>query len=143
MGIELSAQYNYKKLTASTNITWQHLLSFDTYNTTSGQITSVPPVKANIILQYKFSDAIELHTHTSILSTQYTENIIGGGTSVEVQKLPARAIVNFGGSYTYRALSLSLDIHNLLNKQYYQGGCSNAALLQQSIWGMIGVGIKL
>lgn len=57
--------------------------------------------------------------------------------------MAARAIVNLGGQYTVGAVTLGLDVHNLLGTRYYRSGMNTNLIPQQGRWFIGSVGIRL
>jgi outer membrane receptor protein involved in Fe transport len=51
--------------------------------------------------------------------------------------------VNIGGSYELSPLTFELNVYNLFNQKYYQGGNSSAPIRQQGLWFMFNVGVKI
>jgi len=59
------------------------------------------------------------------------------------KKMPARAITNIGGEYSFGAVTLGLDIHNLFNLLYYRSGMNTNVIPQQGRWVMGSVAVSL
>lgn len=59
------------------------------------------------------------------------------------KNMAARGIVNIGGEYTIGAVTLGLDIHNLLGTRYYRSGMNTNIIPQQGRWFIASIGIKL
>jgi iron complex outermembrane receptor protein len=52
------------------------------------------------------------------------------------------AILRIGATFNYKALELNLNVHNLTNKKYEQGGSSIAPIRQQGLWLMADIAYK-
>lgn len=141
-GCDLSLTYSYKRLLATGNLSLQRVLSSDMYPVSGHQVYSVPNIQSNIILGYKLTDAFRMHLNTICTSKQISEAIVQGWDH-QYEDIPARVIFNTGVSYELKPMTLELEVHNLLNKKYYQGGNSNAPIRQQGLWFMFNAGIKL
>jgi len=59
------------------------------------------------------------------------------------KKIPARAITNLGGEYSFGTITLGFDIHNLFNLLYYRSGMNTNVIPQQGRWFMGTVGVRL
>jgi outer membrane receptor protein involved in Fe transport len=84
-----------------------------------------------------------LHANTIFTSKQLTQSLYDGGATIKEENIPARAIVNIGGSYELSPLTFELNVYNLFNQKYYQGGNSSAPIRQQGLWFMFNVGVKI
>ena len=65
------------------------------------------------------------------------------GKIVNCQEMPARCLFNIGGAYTWRSVTLSLDIHNLLGTHYHRSGMNTNIIPQQGRWFMGSVAVRL
>ena len=143
IGAEMSVNYNYKRLFAYGNISWQKVLESEYYTATDNRVYNVPTVQSSLVLSYNFSDAFKLHANTIFTSKQLTQLLYDGGATIKEENIPARAIVNIGGSYELSPLTFELNVYNLFNQKYYQGGNSSAPIRQQGLWFMFNVGVKI
>ena len=74
----------------------------------------------------------------------YGRQALDATQQIVMQKdMSARAIVNMGGQYKVGAITLGLDIHNLLGTRYYRSGMNTNIIPQQGRWFMGTVGIRL
>jgi len=143
LGVELTLNYNNKRLIAHGNFSWQKVLDSENYTATDNRVYNVPPIQSNIVLAYKVSDAFRLHANTTITSKQLSQSISLGGYIVEDVDIPTRAILNAGASYNLSPLTFELNVYNLLNHKYYQGGNSSAPIQQQGLWFLFNISVKL
>lgn len=153
LGTELSLNYKYRGLTAYGNLSWQKVIKADFYTATDSRVYNVPPVQSNIVLAYRISDGFKLHANTIITSKQLCESLLGGGAYIVEEDIPARAIFNMGASCDLKSLTsswrrslpllLELNVYNLFNTNYSQGGNSSAPIRQQGLWFLLNVGVKL
>jgi iron complex outermembrane receptor protein len=144
VGSDLMLQYTYKRLLATGNLSWQHVLSSDMYPVNGNNIFSVPRFQSNIVLGYRLTDALSMHVNTLFTSKQISQAIV---PAIELEyrdvDIPSRAIFNVGAKYELKPLTLELEVYNLFNQKYYQAGNSNAPIRQQGLWFMFNAGIKL
>ena len=54
-----------------------------------------------------------------------------------------RLLVNVGANYTLGPVTFSFDVHNLLNKRYWQSGMATGLIPQQGRWFLGSIGVKL
>ena len=143
LGVEFTLDYQYKHLTAHGNFAWQKVIDSENYTATENRVYNVPPIQSNIVVGYRISDAFRLHANATITSKQLTQSISMGGYIVEDVDIPTRAIFNAGGSYDLSPLTFELNVYNLFNHTYYQGGNSSAPIRQQGLWFLFNVSVKL
>lgn len=142
IGCDLMLQYTYRRLLATGNLSWQHVLSSETYPVSGHNVYSVPEFQSNIVLGYKLTDAFSMHLNTIFTSKQISEAIVQGWDH-QYEDIPARVIFNMGARYELKPITFEAEVYNLFNKEYYQGGNSNAPIRQQGLWFMFNAGIKL
>lgn len=133
-GVELVAKYNLKRLMAEVNCTMQTVLDEeDYYNVDGKKMLNIPPFKVNAILSYEILKGLSLYTKADITTTQSSAFVSFMGERKMIT-VPARCLFNVGGHYCYRTLDCAVDIHNLLNHKYVQGGGSVAPMMQEGRW---------
>ena len=82
------------------------------------------------------------------------EAAVGAARNIIMHKdMPARAILNLGGEYSFSRLplcrdckipiTLGLNIHNLLGTRYYRSGMNTNVIPQQGRWFLATIGISL
>ena len=57
--------------------------------------------------------------------------------------MPARAILTLGGHYVLGAVTLGLDVHNVLGTRYYRSGMNTNVIPQQGRWFLGSIDIRL
>lgn len=142
VGSDLMLQYTHGRLLATGNLSWQHVLTSDMYPVSGHSVYSVPKLQSNMVLGYKLTDALSIHMHTLITSSQVSQSIMQAAEYKD-EDIASRAIFNMGARYELKPLTLEVDVHNLFNRKYCQGGNSNAPIRQQGLWFMFNAGIKL
>lgn len=137
IGCELSASYHFRKYSSWFNFTWQNVLSAEKYGVKNSLVYNVPAIKVNWIGSYELFHNFLLNTHLNILSKQKSLYSIpdeqGNIVSQELD-IPARCIWNAGFQYKFANCKLGVQVYNLLNKIYEQGGSSIAPIRQQGLW---------
>jgi iron complex outermembrane receptor protein len=133
-GIELVAKYQRKRILAETNCTMMTVLSDkDYYNLDGKRMLNIPPFKLNALLSYEILKGLSLHAKIDFTSTQSSAFVPLLGDRILIT-VPSRCLLDAGGCYRYRAFDFSVDVHNLLNHKYVQGGSSVAPMMQQGTW---------
>ena len=143
-GTEVALSYRHKKLRAEANVTWQKLIESENYVTIEGNhLKNIPSIMSNLLIQYELLPSLKLHTHLRLTGRQYTESTINYETyETQIYQLPARAIVNLGANYSHKNWEIGLNVYNLLNTKYVQGGASTSFIRQQGCWWMGDVSYK-
>ncbi|MBP3213933.1 MAG: TonB-dependent receptor plug domain-containing protein [Bacteroidaceae bacterium] len=141
-GVELVAKYNLKRLMGEVNCTMQTVISEKDYDNVDGKkMLNIPPFKLNAILSYEFLKGLSLYAKTDIATKQSSAFISLLG-EMEMITVPARCLFDAGGRYRYRTCDFSINVHNLLNHHYVQGGSSVAPMMQQGRWFTTSVAYK-
>lgn len=141
-GVELVAKYNLKRLMGEVNCTMQTVISEKDYDNVDGKkMLNIPPFKLNAILSYEILKGLSLYAKTDIATKQSSAFISLLG-EMEMITVPARCLFDAGGRYRYRTCDFSINVHNLLNHHYVQGGSSVAPMMQQGRWFTTSVAYK-
>ena len=136
-GLELSSSYKSKRFSA--NFSMEVMRSDDAeYSTTlhPHRILYMPNFITNTVLAWEMVKNLKLHTHITTYSGQ--SGFIAHWNQLNAMRefdVAGRVLVDAGANYKIGRLELGVNIHNLFNLKYYQGGMnSNGALLQQGRW---------
>ena len=133
-GIELVARYHTKRLMAEVNGTIQTVLSSEDYDNVDGKrMFNIPPFQTNCIFAYEILRGLSLYAKMNVTTSQTSAFISLIGDTEKI-KVPARCLFDVGGHYHFRHFDFSIDIHNLFNHKYVQGGSSVAPMMQQGFW---------
>lgn len=144
-GLELSSSYKSKRFSA--NFSMEVMRSEDAeYSTTlhPNRVLYIPNFTTNTVLAWEIVKNLKLHTHITTYSGQ-SGFIAHWNQSSEPQEfdVAGRVLVDAGANYKLGPLELGVNVHNLFDLKYYQGGMnSNGALLQQGRWVMADVAFK-
>ena len=145
LGLELSAEYKIKRFSAnfvleamrSEEAEYSPLLEHfhRTYN--------VPNFSTSTVLSWEVFKKFKLHTHVTTYSNQSYYMIDWANVNMEEYEVPSRVLVDFGGNYKIGNVELGVNVHNLFNKKYSQGGMnSNGVAPQKGTWVMADVAFK-
>ena len=69
--------------------------------------------------------------------------LTSAGKIASCKEMPARAIFNIGGEYTFGPVTIGLDIHNLLGTRYHRSGMNTSLVPQQGRWFLATIGVKI
>lgn len=136
-GVELIARYRMKRLATEVNATYQ--TAFSGYSDSSEgereewDVYNVPEWKFNVVADYELLKGLHVHANANIVTKQNSVFYPLMGELEEIT-LPARCILNIGARYTYKKLSVTFDVKNLLGTEYTQGGSVVAPIIQPTRW---------
>jgi iron complex outermembrane receptor protein len=137
-GLELSSSYKSKRFSA--NFSMEMMRSDDAeYSTTlhPHRVLYMPNFITNTVLAWEMVKNLKLHTHITTYSGQsgFIAHWNTLDDPIKEFDIAGRVIVDVGANYKIGGLELGVNIHNLFNLKYYQGGMnSNGALQQQGRW---------
>ena len=140
-GLENVLTYDRKRWYLQMNMTYQRVIESENYIVTNSQITGVPDFKLNIIGRYRLISndkwRMNLRANVQVLSKQYSPIslptvFIGENNVMNPEyQIDGRVIVNSGIDCQYSKIKASVDLYNMLNKDYYQGGSFILPIPQQ------------
>ena len=108
------------------------------------RVLYMPNFTTNTVLAWEIVKNLKLHTHITTYSGQ-SGFIAHWNQPVPMEEfdIAGRVLVDAGANYKIGRLELGVNVHNLFDRKYYQGGMnSNGALLQQGRWIMADVALK-
>lgn len=151
MGAELASTYTKGKWMANLTASYQRVLSSSKYSAEGHIVYNVPGFSANMVLTYRPISNLRLSTHVSLLDKQKSYNLLinmDKTYNMTFFDIPFHALWNMNASYTFhlnnsRELTLKADVHNIIGKNYQQGGGSAVALYQQGRWFTFGASVNL
>lgn len=142
IGAELLLNYSNKRLHAIGNLSWQHVVASDMYPVDGHSIYNIPQLQSSLTFGYKITNDLSAHLNTIVTAQQTCQSIVQGADQRD-DEIPARAIFNAGAKYQLRPFTFELNVYNLFNKKYYQGGNSNAPIRQQGLWLLFNASVKI
>ncbi len=74
-GLELSAKYDYKRFNAYMNITWQKVKDAVIQRLDSKYNFNTPELSANLVLAWKITNNLKVHTHANLYTKQVAHYI--------------------------------------------------------------------
>jgi len=138
-GIELSANYSLRKFTSNLTASWLKPLNTGDGSSLRDHLYSIPEFSANLVMAYQLSNHFKAHTYICLYGEQYDMSLLDSHYN---GFLDTRCIVNAGLSYNLKSVSFGLNVHNLLNTKYRQGGYSLSSIPQKGRWLMFDVAFR-
>lgn len=140
-GLEGAVSYEKSKWYAMMNLSYQYLIKSTNYTATGSHINAVPDFLMNLLCSYQVlkrrEHELKVRGNIAFQTGQYaplvSNQIYLGDQLINDPEywLGARAIVNAGADYHYKRAAVSLNIYNLFNTDYYQGGSTLVPQPQQ------------
>ena len=178
IGLELTANYEYRRFAANLSATWQKTTDYELYATKMDRAFNMPRFIAKGVLAWQATNRLRLHTNFNYSSRQITDNIevskyvvwykanktvsqllqlmkAQGSLTPEQQAAFEQAsiidtnlagqfyaqkevspyfVMDIGANYDIGRLELSLNVHNLLNRQYSLSGACTGLIPQKGRW---------
>lgn len=132
-GVELALGYTASKFRVDGNFTWQRVLNSQNFTVFNHSVYNIPDFQANLSASYEFLPGLELHAHGIFSSEQKSLYTLPGMPEVEIA-IPARVLVDMGINYRFWKMELGVNVYNLTNTHYVQGGSSVAPMRQAGLW---------
>lgn len=140
-GLENVLTYDRKRWYLQLNMSYQRMIESEKYLVTNSHINGVPDFKLNIIGRYRLLDKndwrVNVRANVQAMTKQYaplSQNILFVGDKEmgnPDNQLDGRVIVNSGFDCQYKRIKASVDLYNMLNTDYYQGGSFAIPIPQQ------------
>lgn len=132
-GVEVVAGYAISRFKVDGNLTWQRVLGYENYLTIGHSLYNVPDLQANLAATYEILSGLKVNAHALFVSKQKSIYVLPGAPEIDID-LPARAIFDMGVSYAVWKVELGLNVYNIANTTYVQGGSSVAPMRQAGRW---------
>ena len=145
---DINDNNNTPALRGNLVIGWQATprLRLNGHLTVEGKQTSYNTDLVNLIQYVSYMEAFQSFQQAGNdeMAVNYMLRGIESLKHLTMQKeMPARAIVNLGGTYTSGLFTFGLNVHNLLNTRYYRSGMNTNLIPQKGRWVMGSIGIRL
>ena len=138
-GLEISSSYKTKRFFANFAV---EVMRLDDAEYSSSEhmhrILNVPNFSTSTVLAWEAFKNFKLHSHITTYSAQSAYSIYWKDT-IDFDEFdnPGRVLVDLGANYKVGRMELGVNIHNLFNKKYAQGGMnSNGLIPQKGTWVM-------
>ena len=140
-GVELAASYAFSRLMIDGNLTWQRVLASKNYSIIKHSVYNIPDWQANLTASYEILNGLKLNAHANFISKQFSQYSLPGTDPLDID-IPARVLFDLGASYRFWKMEVGLNVYNLANTSYQQGGSSVAPMQQAGRWLMGHVSFK-
>ncbi len=141
-GVELALGYSSSKFRVDGNFTWQRVLNSQNFTVFNHSVYNIPDIQANLSASYEILSGLKLHAHAIFSSEQRSLYTLPGMPEVEIS-IPARALVDMGINYQFWKMELGVNVYNMTNAHYMQGGSSVAPMQQAGLWLLGHVRLKI
>ncbi len=141
-GVELVLGYTAPKFRVDGNFTWQRVLNSQNFTVFNHSVYNIPDIQANLAASYEILTGLKLQAHANFVSAQKSQYALPGMPPLDID-IPARVIVDAGISYAVWKLEFGLNVYNLTNAHYQQGGSSVAPMRQAGLWLLGHVRLKI
>ena len=140
-GLEVTAEYKTKRFSANFALEMMRVVDAEYVSTDyPHRVLNVPNFSTSTVLAWEMFKNFKLHTHITTYSAQSYFFANWNLLDTYEDEVPARVLVDLGANYKVGRLELGVNVHNLFNKSYKQGGMnSNGVLMQKGTWVMADV----
>ena len=132
-GVEVALGYSSSKFRVDGNFTWQRVLNSHNFTVFNHSVYNIPDFQANLSASYEILSGLKLHAHAIFSSEQRSLYTLPGMPELEIA-IPARALVDVGANYQFWKMELGVNVYNVTNARYAQGGSSVAPMQQAGLW---------
>ena len=140
-GVELAAGYSGTRVKVEGNLTWQRVLASQNYSIIGNSVYNIPDFQANLTAAWEIISGLKVNAHGLFLSKQKSLYALPEFPE-QVIDIPARMIVDMGASYAFWKMEVGINVYNIVNTTYLQGGSSVAPMQQAGRWLLGHVSIK-
>lgn len=132
-GVELVAGYSFSRFMVDGNVTWQRVLDSQNFGIFNHSVYNVPDWQANLTASYELLKGLKINAHAHFVSKQYSEYALPGAEPLNID-IPARVLFDLGASYHIWKVEMGINVYNIANTVYNQGGSSVAPMRQAGRW---------
>lgn len=143
IGIELNATYKNGGFDAHLVGEWQHVISAEFFGRKIDKVYNVPNFSASAVLAYAITNNLKLHTHLEYYGKQPSYIVNMSTQDFTGINVPERVLADLGVDYQWSRFGFSLNVKNLFNKNYVQGGLATRQVQQQGRWILFSASVKL
>ena len=140
-GAELVAGYSFSRFMVDGNVTWQRVLDSQNFGIINHSVYNIPDWQANLTASYEVLKGLKINAHAHFVSKQYSEHA-QPGAEPQIIDIPARVLFDLGASYHIWKVEMGINVYNIANTLYVQGGSSVAPMRQAGRWILGHVALK-
>ena len=127
-GVENVLSYKHARHTAMLNVTYQHVLDYDSYLVYEDKVFSVPKFMGKLMYNFNALNSVrygtlDLHANLTFNGKTNSKNyrVTTDGVIDALLTIPGKPVVNAGVDYSWRAFALSCNIYNVFNQNANYG----------------------
>jgi outer membrane receptor for ferrienterochelin and colicins len=143
MGLEFDLGYKTNRFDARVVGEWQHVVSAEFFGRTLDKLYNIPEFSSSAVLAYSLLKNLKVHTQLDFYGKQLAYKYDMSTQGISDFDVPSRFLLNLGADYHISRFGFSLNVHNLLNKDYTQGGIATRQVQQQGLWYQFTASMKL
>lgn len=132
-GVELASSYAFSRFVVDGNLTWQKVISSENFAIFNRSIYNIPDFQGNLSASYEIISGLKVSAHALFTSAQKSQYALPGVDPIDID-IPFRALFDAGISYRFKKLEVGVNVYNLANTVYQQGGSTVAPLRQAGRW---------
>ncbi|MBR1542262.1 MAG: TonB-dependent receptor plug domain-containing protein [Bacteroidaceae bacterium] len=142
IGLELMGEYKTSRFRANLAFEALKILDAEYFGREVKRMYNVPDISASLVLTWQATKALNLHTHIGASGNQTSYKVDLMTQQLSEEDLEGRILVDIGGEYRIGPVEFGVNVHNLFNKQYRQGGLSTGLIPQKGRWIIADVAVK-
>jgi iron complex outermembrane receptor protein len=140
-GVEVAASYTHARFMVDGNVTWQRVLTAHNFSIIKHSVYNIPDWQANLTASVEVLKGLKINAHANFISKQFSQYSLPGTDPLDIN-IPARVLFDLGASYHIWKLEMGINVYNIANTSYKQGGSSVAPMQQAGRWLLGHVAIK-
>lgn len=142
IGTEFSAEYHNNRFTAHLAMNAIKILSAEYFDRKIDRMYNVPDISASTVLGWQATKNLKLHTHLTFMGNQTSYKVDMTTGTLDDVNVNARLLMDAGANYSLGPIELSLNVYNLFNKHYRQGGLGTELIQQPGRWFLADIAYK-
>ena len=143
VGLEILASYKRGPFDGHIAFEVPKTLRSTFYGVRLDKMYNVPEYALSTVLALQVNKSLRLHTHVGTSGAQ-TMYIVNMDTSLmSERRIAPRTVVDLGANYGLGRLTFGLNVYNLFDKHYRQGGLNSYPVQQPGRWFLLDVAIRL
>ena len=132
-GVEVVASYTHARFMVDGNVTWQRVLTSQNFSIINHSVYNIPDWQANLTASVEVLKGLKINAHANFISKQFSQYSLPGTEPLDIN-IPARILFDLGVSYHIWKVEMGINVYNIANTSYKQGGSSVAPMQQAGRW---------
>jgi len=122
-GLEFEGQYQHKELNLKAVVGYQKAISSENYGETDGEVHNVPSLTANFISTIAVTPNSDFNLIIRYIGSQTSPIFMEGEVNAKEYDVDPALVLNANYQHQITAdFNIALNLHNVLDHQYEQGG---------------------